>query len=162
MVASITLEKSSNMSDRKLHQQPAKRSYALSSSEEDAETSIAKPNKKNPGKNVPSNPKGLTQSHSPALADPLPALPTPSTTPDEDKTLAFDPMLPCAPPHVGYNPLPSILRGLHGLEPYDIFKLFFTQILLSTIVLNTNAYAAQNAAGETGRAWKGVTEHDNN
>jgi hypothetical protein len=36
---------------------------------------------------------------------------------------------------------PSSIRGLHGVEAVDIFRLFLTDSLLNTISTNTNAYA---------------------
>jgi hypothetical protein len=80
----------------------------------------------------------ITSDHS---TPPPTALAGPSTNAGSSRVVAFSPMSTCAPPHTAHNLLPSSIRGLHGVEAVDIFRLFLTDSLLNTISTNTNAYA---------------------
>ena len=46
------------------------------------------------------------------------------------------------------------------MGPSDIFTPFFTKTPIQTLVLNTNAYAKENSAGEPGRRWKELAESE--
>ncbi|CAG8693789.1 7054_t:CDS:1, partial [Cetraspora pellucida] len=45
----------------------------------------------------------------------------------------------------------------NNISPYGLIRLFFSQIILTTILINTNEYAQFKNAGVIGRSWLPLT-----
>ncbi|KAF9292951.1 hypothetical protein BGZ74_000107, partial [Mortierella antarctica] len=64
----------------------------------------------------------------------------------------FEPLI--RPMHHARHLLPSIFDNRNIPAPITLFRLFFTDDILNTIVTNTNEYADTKSAGAVGRAWR--------